>query len=179
MEIRQLDENNWEQYRAIRLDSLLADPGAFASSHEREAAFDEATWRLRLTTGPIGKPNAVFVAVDDDSTADGAADEATAGTATVAYTEHHPSPMLVGMWVRPGARGQQVGERLVDACLRWAAERGDQSMVLWVVEANAPAIALYERCGFEPTGNLDTLPDDPSVDELEMLRSWESAELTE
>lgn len=169
MQIRQLSEDDWKPYRSIRLDSLLADPGAFASSHEREAAFDEATWRLRVTTGPLGKPNAAFVAFDDH--------DAPVGTASVAYTEHHPSPMLVAMWVRPEGRGQRLGQRLVEACVEWAAKRGDTSMVLWVVKDNAAAIALYERCGFEPTGQVDTLPDNPCADELEMLRSWESAEL--
>lgn len=166
MQIRRLSEDDWKHYRSIRLDALLADPGAFASTHEREAAFDEATWRLRITTGPLGKPNAAFVGFDEH--------DATLGTASVAYTEHHRSPMLVAMWVRPEARGQRLGARLIEACVEWAADRGDTSMVLWVVKDNAAAIALYERCGFAPTGQVDTLPDNPCADELEMLRSWAS-----
>ena len=170
MDIRQLDADDWETYRDIRLASLAADPGAFASTHEREAAFDEAIWRLRLTTGPLGKPNAVFLTSDESGK--------PAGTATVAYTEHHPAPMLVAMWVDPLVRGRRIGASLVEAAVAWATERGDEAMVLWVVRDNATAIALYERCGFAATGNTDTLPSNPCAEELEMLRPFGSAELS-
>lgn len=165
MEICQLTEDDWESYRDLRLASLRADPGAFGSTYAREAEFDEATWRLRLTVGPLGKPNAIFSAALSS-------DDPLVGTAGVAYTEHHPSPMLVAMWVHPDVRGYRVGHRLVDAAVEWAQQRGDDSMVLWVVQDNAPAITLYERCGFEMTGSTDTLPHDPTVIEVEMLRRW-------
>ncbi len=161
MRIRQLHADDWETYRDLRLESLTANPEAFASTHEREASFDEATWRERLTTGPLGRPNGVFVAEDESGR--------PLGTASIVYTEHHEAPMLVAMWVRDDARGQQVGATLVEATVDWARRAGDDQVVLWVVRDNAAAIALYERCGFDATGTVDVLPSNPCVNELEML----------
>ena len=161
MEVIELGPDEWQRYRRLRLDALHADPGAFASSHEREVAFDETTWRSRLQAGPDGRPNATFVVATDDL--------GDVGTAAVVYTEHHEAPMLVAMWVRPVARGLGAGRRLVEAVAAWARGRRESEIVLWVVHDNEPAIGLYRSCGFEPTGRVDALPSNPCADELEMI----------
>ena len=163
MIVRQLGAEDVDIYREIRLAALQADPGAFASSYEREVKFDEARWRQRLTVGPDGRPIAVF-AVEAER-------DQLLGTAGVVYTEHHPAPMLVAMWVRPSARGLGVGRKLIDATVDWARDRGESEIVLWVVRGNDAAIALYESCGFTATGNLDTVPDNSCAEELEMMRT--------
>jgi ribosomal protein S18 acetylase RimI-like enzyme len=48
----------------------------------------------------------------------------------------------------PGARRRGTGRRLVGALLAWGAAQGATSAYLQVSAANAPAIALYEGCGF-------------------------------
>ena len=78
---------------------------------------------------------------------------------------------LVSMWVRPGGRGQGVGEALVEAAAGWARARGFGTLFLWVTESNAPAMRLYERCGFAVTGELQPLPWDPAVAEIRMSRA--------
>ena len=169
MAVRKLTGDDWELYREVRLAALLADPGAFASTHERESAFGEADWRRRLAAGPGGRTNATFV--DQSTVGCGVDIEAgrVAGTAGMVFTDHHAAPMLVAMWVRPEARGTGVGRRLIDAAVDWTVAQGERAVVLWVVRDNAPAIALYERAGFVATGNVDTLPSNPCADELEMM----------
>ena len=156
-----------DTYRTIRLASLLADPEAFASTHEREAAFGDDVWQRRLA-GFDGRPGIVLV---DELPADpsaAATPAVTVGTAAVGYTEWDPQPMLVGMWVRPEARRSGAGRRLVDAAVAWARQQAAGEVVLWVVRTNAAAIALYERCGFVASGAVEALPSNPCVDELEM-----------
>jgi RimJ/RimL family protein N-acetyltransferase len=41
---------------------------------------------------------------------------------------------------------------------------------LWVTETNAPARALYERCGFALTGERQPVPSHPGLDEVAMTR---------
>ena len=65
------------------------------------------------------------------------------------------------MYVRPRGRGRGVGEALVAAVIGWAADRRATSVHLWVTETNAPARALYQRCGFALTGERQPLPSDP------------------
>ena len=161
MHLRLLAADDWRAGRDIRLRALQADPGAFGSTFDREAGFDEAMWRRRFTTGPDGRPCATFLVEDDAGLA--------LGTAGVVYTEHHVAPMLVRMWVGPEARGLGAGRALVGAAVEWAVARGEREMVLWVVDDNVAAIELYRSCGFEPTGKVDALPSNPCAGELEML----------
>jgi GNAT superfamily N-acetyltransferase len=59
-----------------------------------------------------------------------------------------------GMGTVPGYRRRGLGERTLDAALDAAAQSGAQSAWLEVLEQNRPAIALYERLGFEVTRRL-------------------------
>ena len=74
------------------------------------------------------------------------------------------------MYVRPRGRGRGVGEALVAAVIGWAADRRATSVHLWVTETNAPARALYQRCGFALTGERQPLPSDPGISEVAMAR---------
>ena len=56
--------------------------------------------------------------------------------------------------VVPGLRGRGFARRFVADALAVAAESGATSVELEVLERNPAAIALYERCGFSPTGKL-------------------------
>ena len=56
---------------------------------------------------------------------------------------------LAAMGIVPEARAKGVGKMLVHRVLDDARARGDSRMRLEVFEANAPARALYERCGFK------------------------------
>jgi ribosomal protein S18 acetylase RimI-like enzyme len=49
-----------------------------------------------------------------------------------------------------GARGRGVGSRLLDVCRDELQRRGARYWSIGVVEANARAVALYERYGFRP-----------------------------
>jgi ribosomal protein S18 acetylase RimI-like enzyme len=59
---------------------------------------------------------------------------------------------LMSMWVEPGARGQGIAERLIDAVALWATQRGCATVFLFAQESNARAQHLYERAGFRRTG---------------------------
>jgi len=76
----------------------------------------------------------------------------------------------VSMYVRPRARGRGVGEALVAAVIDWAGNRNAECVRLWVTETNAPARALYERCGFALTGERQPVPYNPGFDEVAMAR---------
>ena len=74
------------------------------------------------------------------------------------------------MYVRPRARGRGVGEALIATVVDWAAARNAATVHLWVTETNKPARLLYERCGFTPTGERQSLPSNPALDEVAMSR---------
>jgi RimJ/RimL family protein N-acetyltransferase len=58
----------------------------------------------------------------------------------------------------------------VATVIDWAGNRNAERVRLWVTETNAPARALYERCGFALTGDRQPVPSNPSLDEVAMTR---------
>ena len=80
---------------------------------------------------------------------------------------------LVSMWVRPQARGRQVGSALVEAVMEFARARPVSRVHLWVTESNRSARRMYERCGFTETGERQPLPSDPALMEVAMARKVE------
>lgn len=61
---------------------------------------------------------------------------------------------LAGMAIVPEARRSGVGRALMDQLLTEARARGERTMVLEVIEQNAPAVQLYAACGFQKIRRL-------------------------
>lgn len=69
---------------------------------------------------------------------------------------------IAGMGVPPEARGGGRGRATLDAVLDVARTRGLDHVDLEVLEANGPAIRIYERCGFVDRRRLDVLTRPPA-----------------
>jgi GNAT superfamily N-acetyltransferase len=154
--VREVSPDEWESLREVRLAALRDAPHAFGSAYAWEAPFTQEQWRGRINDRSvtffaylpgIGEP---------------------AGLAGVYVPAGIPD--VVSMWVRPSARGNGAGEALITAAVDWARARDHDALFLWVTESNAPARALYERCGFAPTGEKQPLPSDPELTEIRMQR---------
>jgi GNAT superfamily N-acetyltransferase len=106
-----------------------------------------------------------IMAGDDGEFLLGAADDATepAGVCQVRFRwsvwKSAEDCWLEDLYVLEDARGSGLGRALVEAALERARERGCKRIELDVNEDNAPALALYEACGFllEPKGPGRTL----------------------
>ena len=150
--------DDWQALRDIRLEALRDAPTAFGSTYEREILRGEAYWRDRIARG------GTFLAFIPEVIA-------TEPAGLIGGYQGDPVTVeLVSMYVRPRARGRCVGEALVAAVIDWAGQRNAAAVRLWVTETNAPALALYERCGFALTGERQPVPSHPSLDEVAMIR---------
>jgi GNAT superfamily N-acetyltransferase len=157
--VRETVAGDWQALRDIRLEALRDAPTAFGSTYEREALRGEAHWRERISRG------GTFLAYLPDLSA-----SEPAGLIG-GYQEDPVTVQLVSMYVRPRARGHGVGDALVATVIGWARDQNAAEVHLWVTETNAPARALYERCGFALTGEKQPLPSDPSLGEVAMSRT--------
>ena len=61
---------------------------------------------------------------------------------------------IIGMMVRPEARGAGIGALLLEACIGEARHAGLEMLTLSVTAENAGAVRLYERHGFAAYGTL-------------------------
>jgi RimJ/RimL family protein N-acetyltransferase len=158
-EIRLLTADDAERYRDIRLEGLRQNPEAFASTFERESAMPLAWFAERIANlnifGAIAEGELVGVA----------------GYWPQERAKVSHKAGLFGMYVRPGARGAGVGQRLIEVMVAHAIERVEQ-LQLSVASENEAAIRLYQKMGFSEYGReMKALKQDGRyMDEILMVR---------
>lgn len=157
--VRRICSDDAELLRSIRLAALANDPQAFARTHDEESILEAGEWRFKAKAWADGREEATFFA-------------SIHGEVVGLVGAHRLGPAtgveLVSMWVSPSVRGHGVGAALVSAVVEWA--DGD-TIELWVMRGNGAAEALYERCGFSVTRDVQALESDPCRDEIRMRRS--------
>lgn len=140
LELRRLTPDDWQLWRAIRLQSLADAPDAFGSTLERENAFTEAEWRERL----VGS-RAVLVLVDGRPVAMGAG-----------WRPDDDRFDIVAMWVEPAFRGRGLSMPVLHTLVEIGLSEG-RRIGLCVTRGNDVARSAYERFGFVDSGETGPL----------------------
>ena len=136
--MRVLDEDDWAQYRDVRLAALQESPEAFVATFEEESALDEEAWRERM------RRSRRLVAASGGN---------VVGVVSVgrAGQEEDNSGELFGLWVTPAERGSGVAWQLVQAGAEQARADGRSHLAYWVGTENGAAVAFASSFGFRPT----------------------------
>ncbi|MEF9884302.1 GNAT family N-acetyltransferase [Streptomyces sp. P9-A4] len=167
--LRAIRSDEWERVRELRL-AALRDPVAavaFVESYEEAEARPDAFWQERAEGGSVDRGTWIRQFVAE------AADGRWAGTVTVLVERPEdgrtlfgdvvtvPQTDVVGVYVRPEARGDGLVDALLRVAVEWSWARPAplvERVRLFVHEENARAAAVYRRFGFVPTGGrADTL----------------------
>ncbi|WP_411071138.1 GNAT family N-acetyltransferase [Streptomyces sp. cmx-4-25] len=175
--IRALRADEWEKAREIRL-AALRDPIAhlaFLDTYEAAVERPDAFWRERAEDSSESGDGKVrqFVAEGPDGTWAGTitllverpSDEVRFGEPAKVDQTH-----VVGVYVRPGARGTGVIDALFRAGVEWSwssVEPVVERVRLYVHEDNVRAAAFYRRFGFTATGERVAVPGSGSAEEVE------------
>ena len=140
--VRALGEDEWEQYRSVRLRALEDSPDAFVASADEERAYDEDFWRKRMRRSQrlVAEQDGAPVGV---ASVGQAREDAEKDNAKVAE--------LFGLWVTPEARGTGVATQLVQAGADAARAQGRSHLAYWVGADNGRAVAFASGFGFRPT----------------------------
>ncbi|HEY2559097.1 MAG TPA: GNAT family N-acetyltransferase [Caldimonas sp.] len=147
-QLRPLGAADLADYKRLRDEMLALHPEAFTSDAETEAKKEAAdylhrlgldrrdgghfvlgAWRRRRLVGAIGCERESRL--------------------KVRHIGH-----IVGMMVRPEARGQGTGALLLEACIAEARHAGIEMLTLTVTAENVNAVRLYERHRFVAYGIL-------------------------
>jgi GNAT superfamily N-acetyltransferase len=165
LEVRRICAGEGLRLRALRLHALADTPTAFGSTVAREEAFADSVWHERAAGGAEGGDRITLVAEQD-----GRWVGLATGLAGDPEDPQQSGPVLVGMFVDRTERRHGVGAMLIEGVAAWARARGAARLSLWVTSSNEPAIALYRKCGFRPTGETKPLAHTPTLAELRMVR---------
>jgi RimJ/RimL family protein N-acetyltransferase len=175
--IRTIRADEWEKTREIRL-AALQDPIAhlaFLDTYEAAVERPDAFWQERAEGASESGDGNVrqFVAEGPDGSWAGTisllverpSDEVRFGEAAKVDQTH-----IVGVYVRPEARGTGVIDALFRAGVEWSWSVPEPAVArvrLYVHESNARAAAFYRRFGFVATGDTVVVPGSDSALELE------------
>lgn len=73
------------------------------------------------------------------------------GQVVISTAEGGPAVLVEDMVVDPAHRRRGVGRSLIKAMTRWASEQGATRLQLLADRNNPPALAFYERIGWQST----------------------------
>lgn len=108
------------------------------------------------------------------------ADDAVIGTCVCMRAWERPNEShILSMGIRPGWRGQGLGQRFVQAVLQFMRSRGMRSVSLLVGSDNRRAIRVYTDVGFETVGQQDGYADGDLVVMRAQLQIEDQAKLIE
>jgi ribosomal protein S18 acetylase RimI-like enzyme len=144
VEIVELPDEKWREYRTLRLTALRTDPLAYSSTYDASAGYPDEYWRARLAN-----PGSVILFAECDGRLVGMA------AAILGVEGDQATAQIVGVFVEPAQRGRRIGRLLLETLLGRLRERAEITRVrLGVPETQAAAIALYRSRGFVETGRL-------------------------
>jgi RimJ/RimL family protein N-acetyltransferase len=154
--VRELEPDEWERVREIRLHALRTEPGVYFSSYAASLALNEADWRLRIRSAD-GQMFGIF---------DG---ERLVGITGVRSDPDEPggeTAMLVSSYLLPEYRGRGITRQMYEARFRWVRARPRYKRVLVSHRrSNEASRRAIERSGFTRVAALPTSWPDGTVDD--------------
>lgn len=179
--VRPVRAEEWREVRDLRLDALR-DPAArlaFLDTYEAAVTRSDAYWRERTEGAAEGSATGrQVVAVAPDGRWVGSATallERRGREVLFGEVPEVDQTHLVGVYLRPEARGAGAAEELLRAAVDWSwslREPVVRRVRLYVHERNARAVALYRKAAFAPSGRSLLVEGEPGgvEHEYEMWR---------
>ncbi len=164
--IRAVRAEDWPLAKELRLVALQ-DPVAsiaFLDTYEQAAAQPDEFWQGRAAGAAEGRTVRQFIGEDGTGRWLGTVTVLVEPAGVEDYFGHTPpvaQTHVVGVFVRPEARGTGLAAALFEAALAWSwalPEPRIERARLYVHVDNARAQAMYEKAGFTRTGVTVEVP---------------------
>ncbi|GAA1977765.1 GNAT family N-acetyltransferase [Catenulispora subtropica] len=160
--VRRTTAEEWREFRELRLEALLDSPTNYGQTHENALAHPDELWQERARDNAGSHVQAFYVAVDD------ATGKLVGMWGVMPHFTRPATHIVIGVYVRPEARGTDVARRLNQASIDFAKTTESKELMLLVRDDNDRGRRFYEREGFVLTGGSEPHNLDPSHDLLEM-----------
>jgi len=160
--VRRTTADEWREFRELRLEALRDSPMNFGQTYEQALAHPDELWQERARTNATSDVQAFYVAVDD------ATGKLVGMWGVMPHNAHPGVHHVLGVYVRPEARGTEVARLLNQACVDFARTTDAKALTLLVRDDNDRGRRFYEREGFALTGSKEPHNLDSSHDLLEM-----------
>lgn len=155
VEIVRLGVEEWQAYRALRLEALRDEPQAFSSRYAEQVEYPDTFWQKRLADAAWNAGAASNAGTDRSSPGGSwllfARQRGRLVGMIGAYRQeppHEDTVWIISVYVTPSARGTGVSNRLMSAMLAEVAFAGVKKAQLEVNVNQTAAVHLYQRFGF-------------------------------
>ncbi len=146
--IRQIRADDWQKFKALRLEAVRLHPEAFGATYEFELAKTDEQWQQRARECATSPDNVIIVADNECQLVGMVGLYRDAG-------KHAHVGHIWGVYVQSDFRGQDVGCALLREVLACARKmKGLRKISLQVNSVATPAYRLYRSYGFTETGRL-------------------------
>lgn len=153
--IRQLVEEEWQLYKAIRLESLQKSHGVFGGNYADESVRPDSEWQERL-----GNKKYAFFGVFFNVECVGLA-------GVVEFKEDAQTALLIAHYIREGHRGKGLANLFYKASIAWAKENGYKRAIVSHRYSNLASKAANQKVGFVYTHSESrTWPDGVTEDNV-------------
>ncbi|OEY83690.1 hypothetical protein NT95_05330 [Oenococcus kitaharae] len=144
MQIRFLNENDFDQYRQVRLAALLSDPNAFGSTYGEESHYPAQHFEDRLQNNNGRFIVGAFMGSDLIC---------IAALRRLSNQKEQHKAELVSVYCLPEYRHQGIARKTIQFCIDRARQAEGLRQILLAVSAhNQQAISLYRSLGFTKYG---------------------------
>lgn len=166
IEILKLNEDNWQDYKNLRLEALQSDPQAFGASYADAIKKPDDEWIERVKAAQNEDKDIMLFAKTDGQ---------LIGMIGAYFNKEINKPNVADIWgvyVNSQYRGRSIGKKLMQELLNRLGTVPNLRRVKLMVNKNqTSAVGLYQSLGFEVTGNESTvLGDGNKYDEYIMER---------
>lgn len=144
--IRKLVQNDWEEYKALRLLSLTTDPDVYFSTFDEVSRWNDGNFKSEIYSNPDSVFGYYGCFVDDQ----------LVGYISLSgqyFTKQKHTADVFNLYIHPDFRGQGFAKELIQTLITNAKKMGSvEKLFLSVMSQNEAGISLYTSFGFQTYG---------------------------
>lgn len=145
MFIKQFTADDWQTYKAIRLEALARHEDVYGGSFTGESAWSDSQWQHMLDS-----PKNAFFGLYDGKKLIGS-------TVVFTHRDLDKTALLAGSYIREEYRGKGLSRLLYAARIQWAIEGGAFNRIIVAhKEGNEASRRANQAFGFEYIGQEHT-----------------------